>query len=478
MTPSTARLLDAAQQAIAALKSAGLDAANQQLCLSLQIALNEVQLREDGDFMPAHIEQGRALEREAAALGNAAPAALAGESERDRLMGSLAGAVERLGQREREEPVRALLRRIVDWENALYARRAQPPAPRNDAPDTRFSEDNLARYLATRFPDRAPFQIEGLRTLTGGFSKVTVLFDAIDGAGDGRALVIRAEQPHSIIFLEGSDVRNEFRILQSAARAGVPVAEPLWLEEDAAHFGMRFLVSAHASGRNFGSRIDVTDTISDGLLRDVVASLVRIHALDPADPALAASHISKWSRRRTLTEANAATIAYWKAQSADFGIGRLPILARAFAWLERNVPPEHAPPSVLHGDYGLHNILIGDDDRVSCILDWEACSYGDPADDLVWLTEGLKVAGIERGRVIDLYHELGGRPVSEARLAYFDVMNCVRFAVTCSRAAYLFDRDPAIGINACQLGLMYMYHGTHRLNENIARAEALLDGGR
>lgn len=36
----------------------------------------------------------------------------------------------------------------------------------------------------------------------------------------------------------------------------------------------------------------------------------------------------------------------------------------------------------MHGDYRLDNVLIGDDDRIRAVLDWEMSTLGDPLTDL------------------------------------------------------------------------------------------------
>jgi aminoglycoside phosphotransferase (APT) family kinase protein len=51
------------------------------------------------------------------------------------------------------------------------------------------------------------------------------------------------------------------------------------------------------------------------------------------------------------------------------------------AELGRRLPSSPAP-AVVHGDYRLDNVLIGDDDRIRAILDWEMSTLGDPLTDL------------------------------------------------------------------------------------------------
>jgi aminoglycoside phosphotransferase (APT) family kinase protein len=46
--------------------------------------------------------------------------------------------------------------------------------------------------------------------------------------------------------------------------------------------------------------------------------------------------------------------------------------------------PESPPPTIVHGDYRLGNMMLDFDDpgRVVAVLDWEMCTLGDPLSDL------------------------------------------------------------------------------------------------
>ncbi|MFK7977866.1 MAG: phosphotransferase family protein, partial [Halioglobus sp.] len=46
--------------------------------------------------------------------------------------------------------------------------------------------------------------------------------------------------------------------------------------------------------------------------------------------------------------------------------------------------PEQGPARVVHGDYGVHNCLIGADSRVAAVVDWEIATLGDPLADLAY----------------------------------------------------------------------------------------------
>jgi len=46
--------------------------------------------------------------------------------------------------------------------------------------------------------------------------------------------------------------------------------------------------------------------------------------------------------------------------------------------------PDQGPARVVHGDYGLHNCLVGPDSRIAAVVDWEISTLGDPLADLAY----------------------------------------------------------------------------------------------
>ena len=46
--------------------------------------------------------------------------------------------------------------------------------------------------------------------------------------------------------------------------------------------------------------------------------------------------------------------------------------------------PEQGPARIVHGDYGLHNTLVGPDGRIAAVVDWEISTLGDPLADLAY----------------------------------------------------------------------------------------------
>jgi aminoglycoside phosphotransferase (APT) family kinase protein len=110
----------------------------------------------------------------------------------------------------------------------------------------------------------------------------------------------------------------------------------------------------------------------------LVAALAEVHRVPWRDTPLrefarpepyATRQLRRLSRQWTLAAGGSDTLAH------EVHTG----LIERFA-----VPPSRAD-TVLHGDFGLHNVVLAPDGRVTSILDWELWTVGDPLADLAWL---------------------------------------------------------------------------------------------
>ncbi len=125
---------------------------------------------------------------------------------------------------------------------------------------------------------------------------------------------------------------------------------------------------------------------------------------------------------------------------------------------------------LVHGDYGLHNILIHED-RVSAVLDWEACHVGDRALDLSHILAGTR-GSMDPALFMEAYAAAGGRAVSEFRLKYYQVLMSMQFMLSTIDAQHIFQRRPAAGTNYCTLGLGFIEHTANSVVNGIRDAAA------
>lgn len=464
---------------------------HQALLGAMDIVVNELLSRNAQDFYLDFYAQGHALLKEALAEVPVAasarltfdtlPATLAGDLSADAIGVRAAQLCELLDQvvsaigPTRDPQHLELLKRITAWELSLFAHRLerQPGDPTQaEQPSVTIEREALEAYLRRKNPACKDLEITHFHRVAGGFSKATILFDTVDAANGKQSLCIRAEQPIHLLELEGSNVENEFHLVQKAYESGIPVAEPLWVEADTAQLGTRFIISRKAAGANFGTAKGAAGQLSKQTVEDLARVMARIHniPLNRDEAWIKQSHFDRWLDFGTIRQNTLARIEEWRAQSKAANLFPSPIITRARNWLTANVPACDEAPVFLHGDFGPHNILL-DDGKVSAALDWEISTPGDPAYDVAWFLNCTSGA-VDREQFLDAYRAAGGKPLSEYRLRYFAVFVCMMLPVTCNAALQLVQDNDAANINFALYGLQFMHEYPSRLDAAIAAAEA------
>jgi aminoglycoside phosphotransferase (APT) family kinase protein len=118
-----------------------------------------------------------------------------------------------------------------------------------------------------------------------------------------------------------------------------------------------------------------------------------------------------------------------------------PVFELVLAWLREHAPGDTATEVLVHGDFGLHNILFTGG-RLSGLLDWERAHRGNPAEDLAYLKPGLDQVGAWQSFLAG-YSDAGGPPVVAHDLDYFTVWQDLWRAVSSYRVRAKFLADPA-----------------------------------
>ena len=205
----------------------------------------------------------------------------------------------------------------------------------------------------------------------GGQSNPTY---ALLGADGGR-FVLRRKPPGRLI--PGAHaVDREFRILKAMHVAGFPVARPIAHCTDESVVGTEFYLSEYVEGRVFAD--PTTPGLEPAERRaihdDANRWLARIHTADIAGLALA-----DLGRGENYTARN---LKQWSDQYLAAQTCPIPDMDWLIGALSERVPLE-TPVRLLHGDYGLYNIMIHPHEpRIVAILDWEMSTLGDPFVDL------------------------------------------------------------------------------------------------
>ncbi len=271
-----------------------------------------------------------------------------------------------------------------------------------------------------------PVEVEGLVRLTGGASRETWAFDAVDAEGTRSPLVLRRDPPGrpgppGAMALEAAAMRV-------AGSAGVVVPEVLIDVDDPAVWGSAGLVMRRVDGEALGRRILRDERFAharERLVAQSASALARLHSIDPSELP-AATEPEPLRSMQSLLDA--------------FG-EPVPTFEYALAWLERHRPAS-VGRAIVHGDFRLGNLLV-DPSGLTAVLDWELLHVGDPAEDLGWFCvrawrfgSSLPVAGLgEREELLDAYADGGGARIDPDTLRWWEAYGTLRWGVICVNQA-------------------------------------------
>ena len=482
----TIQLLKQVRNTAAAICSATDNARFKALLAAADVILNTLMLQDSLEFYRQYLAQGRALLKEGQALASQTPPAKPSSidvltttepPEFDAEIRSLHQALaEIIGSLDEGKYAaeKSFLVRVADWEGSLYTHNLESAIGATKVERKTISRESLQGYLRRKFPEQATVEVKTLIPLDGGFSKQTILFETEGATSGPQSMVIRAEQPVNLLCYEGSRVAQEFHMIQLMQKAGLPIAEPLWLESNSGLLGTQFIVSRKASGKTYGGNLGSDEALSPELVQSIIATFIKMHRIkvDPADPLAQQSHLKEWLPHRSIREATLYCVKEFMPRLIRLtGIPVSPLLVRGLKWLEGNIPDADEPPVVIHIDFALNNLII-DNDQITAVLDWESSRLGDPAEDIIWTQQNL-AAYITMPEFLKLYAAGTGLSISPYRLAYCRVSRCALNAITCLSAMQALDHRDDAPINLGILAYKYMAIFGTQFNSLIADAENL-----
>jgi aminoglycoside phosphotransferase (APT) family kinase protein len=283
----------------------------------------------------------------------------------------------------------------------------------------------LAAYLAGTLgaPD---LSVHDLGRIPGGASRETYRFRArytAEGRTVERKLILRRDPPASLIETERS---TEFRAYQAFYRLGLPVPEPIALEQGVGVLERPFFIMAEVENAQAGSILapDPYGPHREKVGRQFWNILGRIAHADPHAVGLGdidgpTSPAQCWKHE----------VERWERVIDEDEDEPQPIARAAIRWLKRNPPPPAQKIAVVHGDYRSGNFLHDSDGVILAVLDWEMAHLGDPLEDLAWALDPLwahhepsRPAGtLPREDAISLWEEASGMKADRAALRWWEV---------------------------------------------------------
>jgi len=222
----------------------------------------------------------------------------------------------------------------------------------------------------------------------------------------------RTPKPGSVFHT----LQVEAEILTALHAHGVPVPKVI-----AAHPTQQAVLMERVGGATWFRLIRDEDE-QVGVARDFIEKLAAMHRIDPRDLGIAALGPVRTVREHVLDE-----IAVLRARVARRPEAA-PLLSFCLDWLERNVPDIEGPVVFVQGDTGPGNFLY-EKGKVTAIVDMELAHYGDPMDDIAWLSlRAVQDTFTHFPSRLAEYERLSGHHLDHDRIWYYRLLAEARLA--------------------------------------------------
>ncbi|AZM52365.1 acyl-CoA dehydrogenase [Streptomyces sp. WAC 01529] len=307
------------------------------------------------------------------------------------------------------------------------------------------------------------------RLIEGGRSNLTY------AVTDGTTRWVVRRPPLGHVLATAHDMKREHRVIEALYPTDVPVPAPVLLCEDDTVIGAPFYVMEFVDGTPYRTAEELTPLGPErtrAAVLGLVDTLVDLHAVDPE-----AVGLGDFGRPDGFLDRQ---LRRWGKQLDASRNRALAGVDELHAALGRSLPSSPAP-TVIHGDYRLDNVLIGEDDRIRAILDWEMSTLGDPLTDLgllVMYSAKLEVpdspvsttAGApghpDPAELIERYATRSGRDVSA--VSWYTAFAWFKLAVILEGIHYRYTLGQTVGAGFDRIGELvpvFIEHGLTTLQE-------------
>ena len=213
--------------------------------------------------------------------------------------------------------------------------------------------------------------------LEGGHSNLTYLIE--DKSGQ-RAVIRRP--PMGELLPKAHDMGREWALISALNGTAVPVPRALGFCADTTVTGAAFYVMGHVDGHPLYNAEDAQRWLPEPLRQTLAHSFIDVladlHAIDPDSVGLGDLGKKDGYIGRQLK-------TWYRSWNASIEPAKLddPLAHELQRYFLAHLP-EQGPARIVHGDYGLHNTLVGADGCIAAVVDWEISTLGDPLADLAY----------------------------------------------------------------------------------------------
>jgi len=306
-----------------------------------------------------------------------------------------------------------LQRAFADHRNRLSSADAEHPAP---APTT--TPQAVQSYLRRRLESSPELRVVGLDEMPGGRVKASYRLTVEQTDDLPPVSLLRLDKPKSLLPTHTADEWPLLKALQQWG--GVASPEPYIVERDPGPLGGTFIIMQWVDGEKAGEifpEVAAPRTHRQEIALHLARILARLHTMPVDQAGLAAT------TPHSIVEATRARVQ----ESYERLAGGEPVTEFEFGyrWIMQHLADGLSPICVVHGDVGLHNLLV-DEGRVTGLLDWELAHLGSAAEDLARMRHLVEFLTPGRwDRFIAEYEAAGGPKAAfeRKRLDFYTVVS-------------------------------------------------------
>jgi aminoglycoside phosphotransferase (APT) family kinase protein len=242
------------------------------------------------------------------------------------------------------------------------------------------SRETITALLDVIAPGSAPLVID---SLPGSFSNSTHFVDVRYPNDYVFRIVVR----RYAVFADydrGEKARREFKTLKLLKTHGIPVPQPLYLDDKGKLLGTPGIVTRYVAGELVVPPSN-PPADSPGWVRALATMLTRIHSI------FCDSTVQSF-----LLDANAEATWFARSKAVPDYMKAHPDGALVWKTVRDRLPDlQPVSPALVHIDYWPGNILW-DQDRITAVVDWEEAAYGDPGIDVAYCRMQLALDGMDQ----------------------------------------------------------------------------------
>jgi aminoglycoside phosphotransferase (APT) family kinase protein len=222
----------------------------------------------------------------------------------------------------------------------------------------------------------------------------------------------------------------------------VPAPKALLVDADGAATGRPLFLMEYVAGA-----VPTPQTMN-ALVPERTDRISLIHQLAVVGAAIHSAPVQKLPAdlRGRAASGVTAEVDYWERAYHRDRRAPIPILDWAFGWLRRNGARVSGRAVLVHGDLRVGNFIVGRQNIIAAVLDWEGAHIGDPVEDLANCCMRLHGGGpdtvsgvIGVQEFLQAYERSAGWSVPRETFDYWRIFCDVRSAIVFITAARRFE---------------------------------------